>query len=843
MIVFPERLVYLATEPRDLIFAAVQLAPPALEKVPQKKTLEWRPADREARIHDIKHLLDLLLPGTAYKKPDFIIFPEYSVPAEAFGAINFQRLSDQYNCALVCGTYFQADKALEYFGHNLCKIFLPHRGAPITLCKATAAPDESDYLLSSAALPNIARLVWHPAGKEEVSINLFLCRDYLQPYEARPSKPSDQNIDGFERVSLLEWGRPGINIAIMLNLKSALFEAAAAFDIRETRGKRKIVLLSNAYNRDDQLATALISASNDDDKLGDVAACLPSNIEGVLGFEACLWDTARTKTPDRRVYVPIKNWSAMRFDRSAIPASLVTVTRPSTLPRRRGIFHPALLESQLTQLVIELYVVRSVQRVDRAFELRHIRNVTASHVRGVEDVLIRRYVERYASGSDLPDLDIPYSYLSSDELDRALESASLKILVQPRDILKWRGVEINQADWDRVYQQITEAIDSSDLNEIIRVATGLEDGEKVPERLESVFCLGVEDVIPIGKAYGNQLRETCILVSTATKDGREATPQFRIYIRNFLMQDYRIRDIYQVNRVEPATHSNNSFRFVLRLKCTVFETDEIIDSMQQWAESNDEFRVWTRTYDTWRNISRDSVNGIIASKMTPEVRKLLGAIKAKDLAVLRTDYNGWLVFPGALQKVAVSLERHSETIKRLRRQCQTLGELYCFFCLANFASSDEKRETYLTECGHKWRDLFGNIELSCRLLLTKQLELPDDAKIEAIVAKLEQKIPERMRGFPEELRRYSIRLFQRVYKDIQPGADRLVTTVNNGLLEIQERRNLAIHGDNWWDWKRINILAADSWEDELREFDETVKVMCVIIASLNRELHKLRSRE
>jgi hypothetical protein len=163
--------------------------------------------------------------------------------------------------------------------------------------------------------------------------------------------------------------------------------------------------------------------------------------------------------------------------------------------------------------------------------------------------------------------------------------------------------------------------------------------------------------------------------------------------------------------------------------------------------------------------------------------------------------------------------------------------------LANFASSDEKRETYLTECGHKWRDLFGNIELSCRLLLTKQLELPDDAKIEAIVAKLEQKIPERMRGFPEELRRYSIRLFQRVYKDIQPGADRLVTTVNNGLLEIQERRNLAIHGDNWWDWKRINILAADSWEDELREFDETVKVMCVIIASLNRELHKLRSRE
>jgi hypothetical protein len=171
----------------ELTFAAVQLAPPDLIEMTATNIFEWQPAKRAIRIHDIRNILNALRSLPLARKPDVVIFPEYSVPPSAFERdgldwIDFQKYSSEGNCIVIAGSYFDVRPG-KTFRNNLCHVFLPSKELPITISKAEASPQEKKILNTISDLPNAVRLLWKAPGQDIVSINVFLCRDYLSPFE------------------------------------------------------------------------------------------------------------------------------------------------------------------------------------------------------------------------------------------------------------------------------------------------------------------------------------------------------------------------------------------------------------------------------------------------------------------------------------------------------------------------------------------------------------------------------------------------------------------------------------------------------------------------------------
>jgi len=826
---------------RELVFAAVQLAPPAIEPVTATRTYDWKAQARFERCDEAERILTRLFAGDAdLRRPDVVVFSEYSLPPEAHEQIPFQDLANTNNCIIIAGSYFDTDKKSSRFRHNVCKIYLPKQD-PVVIFKHVAADDEKNFLISPDD-SNIARLVWEPPGKQPVSINVFLCRDYLSPFRVR-------NPDR-ERISLLDWEREGINIVLMLNRDPAMFEAAAAFDIRRTHGKRKFVLLVNSSNDEQLLATALIGPTDGPEKSRSIAARMPAAASGVLMFEAMLCDVvARQEYPDTDRSLPVKHWDCYRL--VADPYHLERLrTKQQTVPQRRGILHPAFLAFLQKYIVIELFVGRSTQRIREVFQDRRgIDYVTATYVRGVEDVLIRRYIESYTllelGADEIPSLSdsrssLPYSRLTKEEFaeafDQDAKAPHLRMLIDPRDIRKFRGEKVARLSndkWSEQLKKISETIrPSRDIKEIVEIANQMGADEEIPARFRYAFC-GVENVVPIGREFDRHMRETYLFI--ATESSEDAFRRFGKFLDDHLMTDVRVRDIYYSGRVsEHPQISRSRFSFLLRLKCMAFEADDIVALIQEWA-SEAGVHVGTRSYDAWKNLRRAATAGMLESTMSQEERDLQKALFALDRGANFPAKEIQVRFAEAIRKYTRQIKETPAT--NWSNLFNALQAFLHYVCLYNCTSDPDKQEYYRESAANHWNTLFKYLETASSILLSHALKLAAKPNRRAVLKELQKRCPEHFKGGKHTDDGY-LRWFEHLYGRLAPPTQ-LLQEVKTNLNLVSSFRNLAVHGGSAEDLGLSITVMGDDWKTQFDEIERKVSVMCSLVGYFAHEVSAL----
>lgn len=834
--------------PEELVFAAVQLPEPDLRRVTTRKTYKWDPAQEPVRLKQAKDILDRLAAGDAEKRPHVVIFSEYSLPQSAFegrAALPFQDIADRENWIIIAGSYFDADDANEAtFKCNLCKIYIPRRSEPITLCKANPATDELEYLRKSDDLPSVARLIWEMPGKEATSINVFLCRDYLAPFRSAESlSPEDQRNQHF---SLLDWERMGINIVVMENQDSALFEAAAAMDVRRIHGEqRKLVLFVNSASEKKKLTTAILGPNKEEERIRDVAARMPSDVTGVLIVESNLRHiVVMNDNPDPTNIVPIKHWECFELTDEKAP-KLIKIRKPGAVAKKRGIFHPALLKVLEKFIVIELFVARSTQRVQDAFASGRIKYVTASHVRGVEDILIRRYIESTLAPENpgkVPSIsqphDVPYVKLQPDEFSQAFDvekqASFLRVLIEPQSIRKLRGQPIKELDefgWIRLCAEISDSIHPHrDRAEIVKLASELPEDGKIPPKFKSVFSLGVEDVIPIGRESG--IRETYLFLSCETLEGNPAPNRFNNFFNDHLARDNRVRDLFELSLVNANPNMGRiRFQFLMRLKCNVFDTDDLIGRIQDWA-ARSKVRVGTRSYDVWKDIIHEATHGIIESTMSREQLALQKALCAAD-----PDF----VFENReiMEEFARRIAEHSHVLERVQTAHwrDLVTELTRFFhnvCLYNCVKATKKKKEYKRRAGTHWINIYRVLEEYCGQLLVIAMNLPKKGRgdIAEGLKKLNKDYFKDKSASDGGL----VKWFIDFYGQLVPQKAKLARLVQTKHVAASSFRNLVVHAQLADDVDVSIRVTGNNWRDNFRSINERVDAICELLTTLSAEL-------
>ncbi|HLH93946.1 MAG TPA: hypothetical protein VKW08_02400 [Xanthobacteraceae bacterium] len=827
--------------PRPIVFAVVQLRPPALNWMKTSHVCEWDPVPRDLRITEVQHVLDQLFSASAAKKPDVVVFSEYSLPPEAHAEIKFQEFATRNRCVIIAGSYFNLEP--EAHRHNICPIYLPDQARPLQIFKYDPVQEELGILLCDSERPNIARLMWEPTGREPVTISVFMCRDYLTPFKEQPGEQGD----AVDRVSLLDWDHEGINIVVMLNDEPALFEGAAAFDVRLTRGKRRLVLLANSSNDQNRLATALFGPNPEK---RDLVTQLPPPRQGVLMFEATLWDIAgRTEVPDKRVMFPIKSYERYLFSEDGALTSYVE-TAPTH--KMRGIFHPAFLRAMEKCIVIELFVARSMQKIEKIFSEGKIDFVTACLVRGIEDILIRRYVPLHilaewsvSAKGTIPRLSeegaLPYSRLLSKEFEEAFdvrkEAPYLRILIDPRGIKKFRGkpvADLDDAAWGRLVAQIIPlAHTQGSAQEIVRLATELPSASlsHIPEKYR-FFFLGVEAVPVLGRE--TQHRDAYVLLSTEPG----SLTRLNDFIALRVMGLDSVRDIFAIQHKNQETNSiaGDEFDYLFRLKCDVFDTDDFLTMLQGWADSAG-VRIGTRTYDASKAIKRTATRGIAESMRRADHEALPRALFAIDPDFAIEDRE-------LLERLAESLTQYERTIQgvpdheRRKDIWRDVQEFFCCICLFNSPVIDNrKKEDYADRAAERWTHLCKRLERFSRVMLVQALELPQRTTRRTFIEVLRKRFPEYFKE-PRAPERGYLTWFSDLYEKILPNAPAtLPGLVRQATSQISGLRNVSAHGGSEVDLEELIAISGEQWRVQLNNLHEKIEAICNLTVKFSQELH------
>ena len=206
-------------------------------------------------------------------RPHLIAFPEYAVPKECHS--HLQEYADDCDCILVPGSYYDDDTNSIRYQNNVSRIFIP-RQESVYVIKHDRFGDEERVLSKERPAPNIAHLTWRSSIGSPMGVSVFICRDYLRPYDPN-------------HTSLLDWDRPGLNLVIMHAAQTELFDAQAGLDVRRLRGKGRFVALCNCAGITNETrfrGSALLGPTKDSRrKEGDLIERLPSELEGVLTAE------------------------------------------------------------------------------------------------------------------------------------------------------------------------------------------------------------------------------------------------------------------------------------------------------------------------------------------------------------------------------------------------------------------------------------------------------------------------------------------------------------------------------------------------------------------------------
>jgi hypothetical protein len=838
---------------RHLNFVSIQLPSPTentdWDFDSETQAWSWRVSSRNKRIVELSKVLEFLFSNDSPKRPDVIVCPEYAVPKEAHAKINFQKLASDNRCIIIPGSFFEDSEADQrLFRRNICHIYLPSSKV-ITIGKVHAAPKE-DAMLPALDLPNIARLIWIPPGRKPVSINIFLCRDYLTPFsEEEPDSPGMSDAAKDRRYSLLDWDREGINIVLMNNVRSQLFEGAAAFDVREMHGQRKAVLLANCADDDSDLGTALLVASPTRER-ADICASIPPRITGILFAELRLWDLIFAQGyPDTKTTFPVRYVDIYSIElRNPIAVKKVTVEKPA--PLGRGVWHPAFLEELRKVVVLDFFVAHStLVAVADAFADRQIQHVKAGFVRGIHDVIIRRYAPRFLQKNGRVPLSLPFSHYMDDELRKIFAIGpsfpEMQVIIHPEKLLKYRSKKVPQGEaWNAAHDAIRKVVVTSNVNDLIEQSCALakdmdptpgNDGElQISEDLRPIFCLGVELYNPIGPQYGHK-REYYVLIRAqrSEKDGTPSDSFRRQIILNRLMNDPNVREISEIES------RPQHFDYAIQLEASSYDLDDIIFEMNKWAHDND-IAFGTRTYELWRYLSRDSIASIQHTTMDEFERDFLAEMKqaARDIRkmALTNDQRS---------KIAEVWQSSRKAMAPFGACRKHIGEFYLYLTLYNFQRTGAEAD-YLQHCRHSWLELARDLEGAAEQLSAETLGLkPVDGarKVTAtqIAAAVEEKFKTKVALNKEwdNLKKYPARILAQYYDEMS-GSKGHLRHFRTNLANIAAKRNWVAHAGHEESFEQFIDLCRDDWIEKMRNIQTACEQVCDAIAELGRELKNLK---
>jgi predicted amidohydrolase len=401
----------------------------------------WRKAEhieeRKSKAQAV--LAQLKAQGFLGSMVSVICFPEYSLPKQFHSGL--QLFANENNCIIIPGTYYE-DEGIPsdpYFRQNVCVIYQPNAD-PLVIVKKNGFRDEQAALAVNDVLPNIVHLRGSNAAIGPFSISVFICRDYLAPFQG-----TEQG-----HVSLLDLDSPGINLVVMCSSQRSLFEGRAALDLRGLAGSRRLVAFCNCAGAGIEKQSASGSAilgpkERSSDTIGDVIEALSGDDEGVIIADVQLShkDFARIEMkPDKTVFVPIK--SAFRFvtlyEQGADGPHVSFRKQKESSLVERGVWHPAFLDHIERKIVLHFFTTRRVKQVKEAIDNKQIRHVSALAVEGKYDILLR-YYKSSASGKSF--LETNYTKLSKPQFERYfISDREAIIVVEPSNIIKYRTIAV-----------------------------------------------------------------------------------------------------------------------------------------------------------------------------------------------------------------------------------------------------------------------------------------------------------------------------------------------------------------------------------------------------------------
>ena len=611
-------------------FFSRELIIPELTRVP---TWDAANAAAEKRVLRIRSILDALLNLEAGRDALRIFaFPEYAVPGQAHQGDYFQARADAGNCILIPGSYFQPGPTSSSPGKNVCHIYVP-RKPRITIEKSNPTPAESNYVSASTDAPNIAHLMWTRSDNRSVSVNVFLCRDYLWSLREFNRVASD-TADSVNMATQAEFADEGLNIALMHSDETRLFEGVSGIDLRGLRGQRRLALFVNAANTGSQLGSALIGASGKRER-DDVVCSISPDKEGVITADVRLWQIEETKkTPDRRIDTPIKGVSVYNL----VEVDGVKI-QPATSDLQgfthRAIWRPAFLEALSIGISIEFFVATKITQAMRLLRARAVRNVYAATTRGEHDIVIRYYARQGPRDENTPHFIEIMSGKSDTGLREALRlDDALRFQFLPQDILKYRGLCTSESDYRVRLSKARKSLGSDSryddllvrrnlVKRVLALVEGCESSLQIPDDLKPFLFDELEKVIPMGA--GSHIRETYILVMRHEFGGnRGAAARFDDhFICKQLMGLATVREIFKFSHT-----TTQKWDYLLKMKSTSREADAVTQSMREWADEND-LNVATRTIDVTSYLSQFSLAGIASSTRSQNLIMFIGRMEQR----------------------------------------------------------------------------------------------------------------------------------------------------------------------------------------------------------------------
>jgi hypothetical protein len=515
----------------------------------------------------------------------------------------------------------------------------------------------------------------------------------------------------------------------------------------------------------------------------------------------------------------------------------------------RGVWHPAFLEQLRGIVVLDFYVAQTnLFAVEKAFQNKHFQYVKAGFLRGIQDVMIRRYVPKSLTSGDGVPLSIPFCHYTDDQLKAIFATgeldSKLQVIIYPNKIFKYRGekVPLGEEEWIQASATIEERIQRADFDKLIarscKLASEFQvqsaDQTIIPEDLRAIFSLRPEEYEPIDPESGDKREYYVFIRAQRASSDETLDPGFKKQIvLGVLMEHPRVREIAEVQSSRP-----HKFDYSIQMEATSRDVDEILYHMHRWAEENN-ISFGTRTYEVWRYLSRDATSGIELITMSEVERKFLEELRnvdpAKDIRSLSCSNDQRRRLAELWQKSRISLGG----IDNCKRN---MGDFYLHLTLFNFNKSGNRN---LQQCRVAWHDLTIQVERMCEELLAIVLNIQSSGeRTKEIAREIENRIPETSlnENWKDKIRGYPWKIVTRYYDEISGEKGRLPHTRKHAD-SIFKIRNWVAHGGHETLFRELITLEnTEKWSDRLSKVEEETRRLRDVLLELDDEIAERRAR-
>lgn len=706
---------------------------------------EWSGDAAAKRAQRFKAILNELrqenFVGKSY--PTLIVFPEYTVPKIAHSEL--QAFSDSTNSIVIPGSYYEDDKDSKLYKNNVCQIFLPHQ-KPVTIVKRNGFDEEQKALAVAPNMPNAVHLGGNNPKLHDFSISVFICKDYLVPYQVSKSG---------QRTLAVDSKLPGINIVSMCSPQTTLFESLAALDLRELRGRRRLTALCNCANMTlegpVQTGSALLGPREDTKAFeGDVIRRLKSTQEGFIVADISLDSDDLCIMPKKPsggapTFVPVRYAAGYELSDSANTGQVQVKQITGSAIAKRGVWHPAFLEKLNLKIAIQLVRSKDLVEVRQAIDNKGISSLSAYVVEGMSDLVFRYYE---AAGAALHLDDAPYNMMSKEQFNELFFDDKRLLEVFPKDIIKYRTVELalhhDPAEWENIKNQIDDILPDKVGNDrrrsmmqcITKLSRDWNDPsvtEEVRQVLAPVF-LQEREVVPPTSAYQpgrSNIRQVFTLISMSSKHdvNTEMRTNFENeVIKRRLMPLAEVRSIY---RIRPIHLENATFEYWLDMVAEQWKLQEIILQMDKWGHEL-KMTVGSRTMGVLDYLLLESVEGVSATDNAAVIHQFIAGCKQLAPNILHPISRAGSIWPAFKFLNVCSQSWQDQRVafrpsdaKKLRAY---IGEFYVYLFLGNLTTDTQIKTECLHRAGHAWNSLFQACEASFESVLERHFGITPDIK-------------------------------------------------------------------------------------------------------------------